>query len=87
MAPIEKIGGVARNLYNPVDAVKLYETTNKRIGTSGMENPFAGARQGLGVGAFCFAGEGRIDGQPPTQYYTNENGYTEEVTRTLDFFG
>ena len=87
MAQIEKIGAVPRNLYNPVDAVKLYEATNKHVGVLGTENPFSGARQGAGIGAFCFVGEGRIDGQPPAQYYTNENGYTEEVTRTLDFFG
>ena len=86
MAPINKIGAIPRNLYNPVEAVKLYETTNRHIAVSANDNPFKGSRMGLGVGALCFVGEGQINGMPPTQYFTNKNGYEEEVQRTFDMF-
>ncbi len=87
MQSISKINSVSRQYFNPVDAVKLYTDINSRSVNqkSDETKAFIGARQGLGIGAFCFVGEGQLNGQPPTEY-TYKNGFCEEVKRTFDMF-
>lgn len=84
MASMNKIDSISRQYFSPVDAVKLYTNINNRSVTQVNDEAkaFIGARQGLGVGAICFAGEGQLNGMPPAQY----NEFGEEIPRTLDFF-
>lgn len=70
------------NYFSGVAAKNLYHSSP----LVSSENPFSGSRNELGVGAFCFAGEGQVNGEPPTKYYTNQNGYMEKVERTFDMF-
>jgi len=47
---------------------------------------FVGARQGLGVGYFCYAGEGPMNGMAPAYYVKDETGALVEGSRSLDFY-
>ena len=47
---------------------------------------FVGARQGLGVGAWCFVGEGQVNGMPQAYYVQDESGSLVEGQRTFDIF-
>lgn len=47
---------------------------------------FVGARQGLGVGYMCFAGEGQVNGMPEAYYVKDEMGALVEGSRSIDFF-
>ena len=71
--------------YTQSDAINSYSKTNNRI-ASGIDQEaqksWVGARQGLGIGFFCFAGEGQVNGMPPAQY----DEFNQEVPRTLDLF-
>ncbi len=70
--------------YTAVDAINSYTNANKYIGNIDKEaaKSWVGARQGLGIGYFCFAGEGQVNGMPPAQY----NEFGEEIQRSLDIF-
>ena len=70
--------------YKAVDAVNSYTNTNRYIGNIDKEasKSWVGARQGLGIGYVCYAGEGQVNGMPPTQY----NEFGEELTRSFDIF-
>lgn len=69
-------------------AKSLYSNTLSHVSRDKMqENPFAGARLGLGIGQVCYTDIGQVNGEAPTQYYTNSKGYTEVVQRTLNYFG
>lgn len=64
MSATEKIGGISRRVFNPVEAVKLYETTNKHIGTVSSENPFKGTVS-WGLYSWNYGEGGQVD---PTEY-------------------
>ncbi len=70
--------------YTAIDAINSYTNMTKHLGSVDKEaaTSWVGARQGLGIGFYCFAGEGQINGMPPAQY----NEYGEEIPRTLDMF-
>ena len=70
--------------YTAIDAIKCYTNANKHIGNIDKEaaKAWVGAREGLGVGYLCFAGEGQVNGMPQAQY----NEFGEEIPRTLDIF-
>lgn len=81
------MGAVTRKFYDPDNAaLGLYQKANQYVSVTTVENPFAGSRRGLGVGLMCFVGEGQVNGEPPTEYYVNENGYTETVQRSFDMY-
>lgn len=78
MAPTERIGAISGRVFNPVDAVKLYETTNKHIGrTASSENPFKGTVS-WGLFAWNYGDGGQVD---PTEY--NKDTGEEYHQRTL----
>ncbi len=68
------------------NAAACYTQALKPIGVPTDPKAFVGALGGAGVGAFCFTGGGRIDGKPEMQYFVNNNGYTEMVSRTFDAY-
>lgn len=71
--------------YTSSDAISSYNKTNNHIATGidpEAQKAWVGARQGLGIGFFCFAGEGQVNGMPPAQY----DEFGQEVPRTLDLF-
>lgn len=74
MAQIEKIGAVPRNLYNPVDAVKLYETTNRHVGAAGAENPFKGTVS-WGLFGYNVDGPGQPNGLTKPEYFEDGSFY------------
>ena len=37
----------------------------------------------LGVGVFCFSGEGQVNGEPPAAPYIDKGGYAVNPVRTL----
>jgi len=73
MAPVEKIGAVPRNVYNPVDAVKLYEMTNRHIAAASSENPFKHTISGLGL--FQYGEAGQPNGGTKPEYFEDGTVY------------
>ena len=69
ISPIEKTGG--RQIYK-VDAVRLYETTNRHIGAVSNENPFKGTVQ-WGLFSWNYSDPGQLDGNPSQTYDRDGN--------------
>lgn len=77
MTATEKIGAVSGKVFNPVEAVRLYETTNKHIGLVSNENPFKGTVS-WGLFAWNYGDGGQVD---PTEY--NQETGEEYHQKTL----
>lgn len=74
MAPIEKIGAVPRNVFNPVEAVRLYETTNKYVTSTVSDNPFKGTVS-WGLFGFNVDGPGQPNGGTKPEYHEDGSVY------------
>lgn len=72
ISPIEKTG--ARQIYK-VDAVRLYETTNKHIAKTATENPFKGTVE-WGLFNWNYSDPGQINGEPSQTYDKEGNPHT-----------
>lgn len=74
MTATEKIGGISRRIFNPVEAVRLYETTNKHVNSISTENPFRGTVS-WGLYRFNIDGPGQPNGETKPEYFQDGSVY------------
>lgn len=71
----EKIGGISRMMFNSVEAVKLYTTTNRCVTNTNGENPFNQTVSGLGLFQTPADGTGQPNGGTKPEYFADGSVY------------